>query len=134
MIKLPSLPMALRQLFKKPVTNFFPAKNLPPSITGFLQSVADGKATIHPPIPIPPKYRGKIAYDRDTCIGCKMCIRVCPANAIEFIPETKRMRIWVTQCVFCGQCTDICPKGSLHMSYEFLLATENRFSESMIVE
>lgn len=134
MIRLPSVPMVLRQLFKKPATNFFPAKNLPPSITEFLEAVKAGNATINPPIPTPARYRGKIVYDRDSCIGCKICIRVCPANAIEFIPETKRVRIWVTQCVFCAQCNDVCPKGSLHMSSEFLLATEDRFNEDLIVE
>lgn len=134
MIKLPSVPMVLRQLFRKPATNFFPAKNLPPTITGFLEAVAAGKAAIHPPVPTPVKYRGKILYDRNTCIGCKMCIRVCPANAIEFIPETKRIRIWITQCVFCSQCNDICPKDCLHMSSDFLLANEDRYAESQIVE
>lgn len=134
MIRLPSVPMVLRQLVRKPATNLFPAKHLPPSITGYLGAVASGKASIHPPVTTPDKFRGKIRYDRDTCIGCKMCIRVCPAHAIEFIPETKRVRIWVTQCIFCSQCNEVCPKDSLSMSSEFLLATEDRYSESQIVE
>jgi len=134
MMRLPSVPMVLRQLFKKPATNLFPAKNLPPSITGYLNAVAGGTATIHPPVQTPPRFRGKIRYDRDTCIGCKMCIRVCPANAIEFLPDTKRVRIWVGQCVFCSQCNEVCPKDCLSMSDEFLLATEDRYAESMIVE
>lgn len=134
MIRLPSVPLVLRQLFKKPATNLFPAKNLPPSITSYLQAVADGKAVIIPPVQTPPKFRGKITYNRDTCIGCKICIRVCPANAIEFLPDTKRIRIWVTQCVFCSQCNEVCPKDCLHMSDEFLLATEDRYSEPLIVE
>ena len=134
MMKLPSVPMVLRQLMKKPVTNLFPAKNLPRSITGFLEAVAAGTAAIHPPVQTPDKFRGKIMYDRDLCIGCKICIRVCPANAIEFLPDTKRVRIWVTQCVFCGQCNDACPKDCLHMSEAFLLATQDWFSEEMIVE
>ncbi|HWQ65312.1 MAG TPA: 4Fe-4S binding protein [Methanospirillum sp.] len=134
MIRLPSVRMVLGQLFKKPATNLFPAKNLPPSITAYLDAVAAGTATINPPITTPPRFRGKITYDRDTCIGCKMCIRVCPANAIEFLPDTKRVRIWVTQCVFCSQCNEVCPKDCLQMSSEFLLATEDRYAENMIVE
>lgn len=131
---LPTISEVLRQVLKKPVTNTFPAKYLPPSITGFLKQVSEGKAEIHPPIATPPNYRGKILYDRDTCIGCKICTRVCPANAIEFITETKRIRIYVTQCIFCSQCNDACPVDALQMSEEFLLATENRFDENMIVE
>ena len=134
MIRLPTVKQALGQLFKKPATNFFPAKNLPPSITAYLEAVGNGTTKIHPPVATPPKFRGKIVYDRDTCIGCRMCIRVCPANAIEFLPETKRIRIWITQCVFCSQCNDICPKDCLTMSDEFLLATEDRYAESQIVE
>lgn len=131
---LPTVAEVLRQIIKTPATNIFPAKYLPPSITGFLRSVGEGKASIHPPIGTPPGFRGKITYDRDTCTGCKLCIRVCPANAIEFLPETKRVRIYVTQCVFCSQCNDACPTGSLVMSDEFLLATEDRYAEHMIVE
>lgn len=134
MMRLPAFSMVLRQLFKKPATNFFPAKNLPPSITRYLEAVAAGTASIHPPVATPAGFRGKIVYDRDTCIGCKMCTRVCPANAIEFLPDTKRIRIWVGQCVFCSQCNLVCPKSSLSMSHEFLLATEDRYAESMIVE
>ncbi|MFH0966132.1 MAG: 4Fe-4S binding protein [Methanobacteriota archaeon] len=134
MMKLPAVSMVLRQLFKKPATNLFPAKNLPPSITAYLNAVAGGTASINPPVQTPSRFRGKIRYDRDTCIGCKMCIRVCPANAIEFLPDTKRVRIWVTQCIFCSQCNEVCPKGSLSMSDEFLLATEDRYAENMIVE
>lgn len=131
---LPTMAEVLRQVWRRPVTNLFPARYLPPSIRDLLDQVAAGKATINPPIPTPPNYRGRITYDRESCIGCKLCTRVCPANAIEFIPETKRVRIYVTQCVFCAQCTDACPKNSLSMSDEFLLATDDRYSEAMIVE
>lgn len=134
MAGLPMLSELIQQLFRKPATNAFPARYLPPSVTQFLNSVAQGEAAINPPVPVPPKFRGKIAYDRESCIGCSLCLRVCPAHAIEFLPETKRIRIYVAQCIFCSQCNDICPKGSLHMTPEFLLATENRFAESQIVE
>lgn len=131
---LPSIPEILKQVLKKPATNAFPAKYLPPSITGFLTLVGEGKATIHPPIATPPAFRGQIIYDRDTCIGCKICTKVCPAHAIEFIPETKRIRIYVTQCISCSQCNDACPVNALHMSDVFLTANEDRYAESLIVE
>lgn len=128
------LPELFRQMFRTPATNTFPAKYLPPSVTEFLGKVGAGQATMHPPIPTPPDFRGKITYNRDTCIGCQLCTKICPANAIQFLPETKRIRIWVNQCIFCSQCTDMCPKGSLQMSSEFLLADENRYAENLIVE
>ncbi len=131
---LPMLPEVLKQLFLEPATNLFPAKYLPPSITEFLAKVKKGEASIHPPVPVPPKFRGKIVYERSGCTGCTLCVKVCPSHAIELLPETKRMRIWISQCIFCSQCTDICPKGGLSMSGEFLLADEDRFSDNRIVE
>lgn len=124
-MKLPAFSEVLGQFVKKPVTNLFPARYLPKSITGYLGGkVAAGEAEITPPpVPVPENFRGgKIAYDRDACIGCKLCIRVCPAHAIEFIPETKTVRIFVTQCIFCSQCNDACPVSCLHMSDEFMVA------------
>lgn len=144
----------LTQSVKKPVTNLFPAVRLPKSITGFLSSAAEGKAEILPPVETPPAFRGKISYDRAACNGCGLCMKVCPAHAIEQVvypPVTvrvtdaegnvsekvkkeKRIRIYVGNCIFCGQCTDICAKNALAMSDAFLLATEDRFAESQIVE
>jgi NAD(P)H-quinone oxidoreductase subunit I len=134
MAGLPLVPELLKQLFRRPATNAFPSRYLPSSVTVFLAKVSRGETTINPPVPIPPRYRGKIVYDRESCIGCQLCLKVCPAHAIEFLPDTKRVRIYITQCIFCSQCNDICPADSLHMSPEFLLATENRYAESQIVE
>lgn len=131
---LPLFPELVRQLFHEPATNRFPAKYLPRSVTGFLKDVGSGKAVIVPPVPTPPRFRGKITYQNDCCIGCGLCVKVCPSHAIELIPGTKQIRVWVGQCIFCSQCTSICPKGGLSMSDEFLLADEDRYSENLIVE
>lgn len=131
---LPLFPELIRQLFREPATNKFPAKYLPPTVTGFLKDVGAGKTALIPPIPTPPAFRGKIVYQNDCCIGCGLCVKVCPSHAIELIPGTKQIRVWVGQCIFCSQCTSICPKGGLSMSDEFLLADENRYSENLIVE
>ncbi|HJK51562.1 MAG TPA: 4Fe-4S binding protein, partial [Methanocorpusculum sp.] len=82
MAGLPMVKEILAQSVKKPVTNLFPAVRLPKSITGFLGSVAEGKAEIVPPVETPPAFRGKIAYDRSACNGCGLCLKVCPAHAI----------------------------------------------------
>ncbi|MFH0878465.1 MAG: 4Fe-4S binding protein, partial [Lentisphaerota bacterium] len=74
----PMIPELLSQLVKKPGTNPFPARHLPETVTGFLGQVAAGTATINPPVPTPAKLRGKITYEKSTCIGCSLCIKVCP--------------------------------------------------------
>ncbi len=122
------------QLLSRPATNRFPAKYMPKSVTRFLARVREGRAQIHPPVPVPPKFRGKIAYDREKCIGCQLCIRVCPAKVIEFKPEVKKIRMYVARCTFCAQCVDACPVNALSLSPEFLLASTDRLSSELIVE
>ncbi|MDD5636052.1 MAG: 4Fe-4S binding protein, partial [Atribacterota bacterium] len=73
-------------------------------------------------------------YERDKCIGCRLCVRVCPSRAIEFIPDEKKIKIRIDRCIFCSQCNDICPVNCLHMSEDFLLANEDRLSPEMIVK
>jgi formate hydrogenlyase subunit 6/NADH:ubiquinone oxidoreductase subunit I len=124
----------LAQMFKTPATNQFPARHAPSSVHGLVAAVQAGKAKLNPPVPVPEDFRGKIIYNRETCIGCKICINVCPAHAIEFLPENKKVRIFVAQCVQCGQCNDVCPKKCLSMSKEFALADYDKMSANLIVE
>jgi len=123
-----------KQLFSRPATNPFPVKYMPRSVTSLLKKVAAGKAEINPPVPVPSDLRGKIAYDREKCIGCQLCIRVCPAKVIEFLPEEKKIRMYVARCTFCAQCVDACPVGALSTTDEFLLADADRFSENLVVD
>lgn len=127
------LRVLLTQLFKTPATNKFPAKYAPKSVLGFLDSIQKGKAKLNPPIEIPPKFRGKIAYDREKCIGCQLCIKVCPTKAIEFMPEEKKIKIFVSRCCFCAQCNDICPVDALSMTDEFMLSSYDKYASELVV-
>ncbi|MCK4221716.1 MAG: 4Fe-4S binding protein [Dehalococcoidia bacterium] len=123
----------LRQLFLTPATNKFPAKYAPESASAFLDSVRQGATTLHPPVAMPPDFRGKIAYDRDKCTGCNLCIKVCPTKAIEPIPDEKKIKIFVSRCCFCAQCNDICPTNALSMTDEFLLSSYDKFADDLVV-
>ncbi len=97
-----------RNLLSRPMTNRFP------------------KA---PPVPVPEGFRGKLVYDPDKCIGCQLCVRVCPTQTIKFIPDKKKIAFWVGRCVFCSQCVEVCPTSALAMSKEFLLASPDMYDE-----
>ena len=133
-MKFPMLPQVFAQMFKKPWTNKFPAKYQPSSTTKFLADVSAGKAKIIPPIETPEGFRGKIQYDAEKCIGCKLCIKVCPCGAIEYKEKEKKIKIYLSRCCFCSQCNDICPVDCLSMSNEFLLADTDKYSKDLIVE
>jgi formate hydrogenlyase subunit 6/NADH:ubiquinone oxidoreductase subunit I len=123
----------LKQLFLNPATNKFPAKYAPASTIQFLNRVTKGELKMIPPVPVPPKFRGKIALNKAGCTGCRLCISICPTRAIEFIPEEKKVKIFVSRCCFCAQCVDICPPQVLSMTSEFLLASYNKYADELVV-
>lgn len=133
-MKFSMLSQVFSQMFKKPFTNKFPAKYAPKNTTKFLEEVGAGNAQIIPPIDVPTGFRGKIQYDKEKCTGCKLCLKVCPSEAIEFKETDKKIKIYLARCTFCSQCNDICPVNCLSMSNEFLLADSDKYSIDLIVE
>lgn len=127
----------IRRLFSidRPVTNLFPAKYMPVSIAEFLGKVESGEAEMNSPVDTPSGFRGKLQYDRETCIGCGQCVSVCPSKAIKFKEDEEKIKIYVTRCTFCALCTDICPVNCLEMDEDgFLIAAGDKFSENLVVE
>jgi len=123
----------LKQLFLKPATNKFPAKYAPPSTIQFLDKVTKGELKMIPPIPVPPGFRGKVAFYKDKCTGCKLCVRICPTQAIEFLPEEKKVKVFISRCYFCSQCVEICPVDALAMTDEFLLSSFDKYADELVV-
>ena len=69
--------------------------------------------------------RGKIKFLAERCIGCKICMKDCPADAIT-ITKIGDKRFECTfdldKCIYCAQCADSCPKKALAVTNEFELA------------
>ena len=124
----------LKQLFLNAATNKFPAKYAPASTIQFLDKVGKGELKMIPPVAVPPKFRGKISFNKERCTGCQLCIKVCPTKAIEFIPEEKKVKIFVSRCCFCAQCADICPPKVLAMTDEFMLSNFDKFADELVVK
>jgi NADH-quinone oxidoreductase subunit I len=123
----------LKQLVQTPATNKFPAKYAPVSTIKFLNMVTKGKLEIIPPVPVPPGFRGKIAYDRENCTGCQQCYKVCPTRAIEWLPEEKKIKVFISRCCFCAQCVDVCPVNTLAMTEEFLLSNDDKYADALVI-
>jgi len=69
----------------------------------------------------PERLRGKLHWDAEKCTGCLLCVKDCPANAIEVFmvdKATKRfaVRYHLDRCTYCAQCVVSCRPGALQMS------------------
>ncbi len=70
----------------------------------------------------PEAFRGKLIWDLSKCTGCQLCIKDCPANAIELIVidrAAKRfmMRFHLDRCTYCAQCVKNCRFKCLDLSH-----------------
>jgi len=93
---------ALRNLFKKRATILYPYRET---------------EKVH----LPEGFRGRIEFNREKCVGCQLCSRVCPAKAIEVIQDEKGKRpvFLIYRCIYCGQCVEVCPTKAITLSKEF---------------
>ena len=97
----------LRHVFKKPVTILYPAEA----------------------ILMPEKFRGKLKFSQEKCIGCLMCVRDCPTGAIQIKKVAEKQfeaHIDFGRCIYCCQCVDSCPKKALEYTDQFELAQLDR--------
>jgi formate hydrogenlyase subunit 6/NADH:ubiquinone oxidoreductase subunit I len=89
----------VQSLFKQPVTERYPFEHKP----------------------TPERLRGELFFDPTKCVGCQLCIKDCPSDALELITIDKAakrfvMRYHIDRCTFCAQCVQNCRFACLGMS------------------
>lgn len=67
------------------------------------------------------KFFGRFArfserVEKESCIGCKLCEKVCPSNAIEVKSTDKKAEIETSICLQCTNCQQVCLKDAIHYS------------------
>lgn len=56
------------------------------------------------------KLSNKVLIDK--CVGCKLCEKTCPSNAIK-VNSTKKAIIDTSLCFQCTNCKEVCPKSAI---------------------
>lgn len=55
----------------------------------------------------------RVTVDKEKCVGCNKCKRVCPMNVD--MTDNSRKRLNGTECILCMECIDSCPKKALKL-------------------
>ena len=100
----------LKHVFRKPVTLEYPEKKR------FQSEVFRGRPEVH--------------IGNGGCVGCGICKKVCPSNAICYEKNEQGKVISYTfdlkKCIFCGNCMYYCPHHAIKLSQNFELGTADK--------
>ena len=58
--------------------------------------------------------RRKALVDRDHCVACGSCVKVCPVQAVEIVRGVTA-RVNPDKCVGCGRCVAECPASVIRL-------------------
>lgn len=92
----------------------------PEAILEAIKKASKAKVEIkkHPPSS---RFRGKVNFFPEKCIKCLRCLQVCPASALRFLPQNKKLYYEYREdrCVFCGLCEEVCPTQAIKLENDY---------------
>lgn len=76
----------------------------------------------------PDSFRGRLGFNRDECIGCGLCHRVCPASAIEMENDGRGVRpvFHIERCIYCYLCIEVCPTKAIKPGKEYAVVASRK--------
>ena len=101
----------IKNIIRKPVTLRFPYEKEKPHDT----------------------MRARVSWNIEKCVGCSLCVKICPSNAIKLEGRKREAEIIykIGFCIFCGECVDICPTKAIYTTKDFeLVYTKKRELET----
>ena len=57
--------------------------------------------------------RFKVSVDDKACVGCGLCVRICPAHNLELKDGKANVG---NHCAFCMACVHACPHGGMQVN------------------
>jgi formate hydrogenlyase subunit 6/NADH:ubiquinone oxidoreductase subunit I len=95
-------PLLLKHIFKKRATILYPFKE---------------REKVH----LPKGFRGELTFYREKCVGCGLCARACPSEAVEMSSDEKGKRpvFYLDRCTRCQQCEEACPSNAIELTQNF---------------
>lgn len=91
-------------------------------LSAIIDALIAGPETVaypYEPVNLPDGYRGAIIFDPEKCTGCGLCVRDCPAEALELVKKSRdefRLIHYPARCAYCGQCEDTCRRNAISHS------------------
>ncbi len=58
-------------------------------------------------------FKVSTVIDRDLCIGCGLCVKVCPMNTISM--QDGKAVVTGMESLSCGHCAAVCPEGAIRV-------------------
>lgn len=85
-------------------------------------------------------YRGVAEVDPEKCVGCGLCVKVCPRNLIRITapeyniypacvsedPGAQTRKICDTGCIACGICVRNCPMDAIYIENNHAVIDEEK--------